>query len=45
VPKESNTDACAGQSPRATVVATTGNHGDPSNFDSTRILNFFEDAR
>lgn len=44
VPKESNSDRCAAAAEDATVVTTTGNHGDPSNFDSGRIIQFFESA-
>ncbi len=48
VPKASNTDVCAANAradgARVTVVATVGEHGDPSNFDQERLLAFYRRA-
>ena len=45
VPKANNTDVLAalvaGSCRESTVVACTGNHGDPSHFDATSYLAFF----
>lgn len=45
VPKASNTDRCAalaeGRGARVRVVTTSGEHGDPSNFDRRALLAFF----
>jgi pimeloyl-ACP methyl ester carboxylesterase len=48
VPKRSNTDVCARNArergARVTVVKTTGDHGDGSNFDPGRLTAFFDAA-
>jgi hypothetical protein len=45
VPMSENTDLCAAQArrrgARVTVVTTTGNHGDPSNFQPAQLLSAF----
>jgi fermentation-respiration switch protein FrsA (DUF1100 family) len=45
VPAATNTEACAADARRAgasvTVIPTTGNHGDGSNFEPTRLVEFF----
>jgi pimeloyl-ACP methyl ester carboxylesterase len=49
VPKVSNTDVCAAEArhegAKVTVVSTTGNHGDKSNFDPARLLSVFSHGR
>jgi pimeloyl-ACP methyl ester carboxylesterase len=48
VPKRSNTDVCARNArergAKVTVIQTTGDHGDPSNFDPERLTAFFDAA-
>ena len=48
VPKSENADRCAAWMRKGgahvTVVATTGEHGDPSNFQPGRLAGFFERA-
>jgi len=45
VSKAENTDKCAADARKAgaqvAVTTTTGNHGDPSNFDAEQIISFF----
>jgi fermentation-respiration switch protein FrsA (DUF1100 family) len=46
VPKAQNTDLCAASATadggRVTVTPTTGDHGDPSNFDADGLVGFFD---
>lgn len=46
VPKAQNTDLCAADATadggRVTVTTTTGDHGDPSNFDPYGLVGFFD---
>jgi pimeloyl-ACP methyl ester carboxylesterase len=48
IPKRENTDACAAIARRrgaeVEVTTTTGDHGDPSNYDAAGVLRLFESA-
>jgi hypothetical protein len=48
IPKRENTDACAALArrggARVEVTTTTGDHGDPSNYDAAGVLRLFESA-
>lgn len=48
IPKRENTDACAAlarrRGARVEVTTTTGDHGDPSNYDAAGVLQLFESA-
>jgi hypothetical protein len=48
VPRVDNTDAFLrrlGHPPNVRVITTTGEHGDPSNFDADTLLDFFDAER
>ncbi|MEA2143451.1 MAG: hypothetical protein QOI64_1881 [Solirubrobacteraceae bacterium] len=48
IPKRENTDACAAlardRGARVEVTTTTGDHGDPSNYDAAGVLRLFASA-
>ena len=48
IPKRENTDRCAAlareRGARVEVTTTTGDHGDPSNYDAAGVLRLFESA-
>ena len=48
IPKRENTDRCAAlareRGARVEVTTTTGDHGDPSNYDAGAVLRLFESA-
>lgn len=48
IPKRENTDACAAiarrRGARVEVTTTTGDHGDPSNYDAQGVLRLFDSA-
>lgn len=48
IPKRENADACAAlarrRGARVEVTTTTGDHGDPSNYDADGVLRLFESA-
>lgn len=49
IPKRENTDRCAAlareRGARVEVTTTTGDHGDPSNYDAAGVLRLFESAQ
>lgn len=49
IPKRENTDRCAAMArergARVEVTTTTGDHGDPSNYDAAGVLRLFESAQ
>lgn len=49
IPKRENTDACAAlareRGAKVAVTTTTGDHGDPSNYDADGVLRLFESAQ